>query len=352
MTNIRQSRFIKACYGEPTDTTPIWLMRQAGRYMAEYRALRAKYSILDIIYNAELSCEVTLQPINTFDLDAAIIFADILPPLATLGLNLAYIKGEGPLIDNPIRSAHDVARLVYRDPRETLPATLKAIKLVNAELQSRNIPLIGFAGAPFTLASYAIEGMGGTQRITLKQFMHQQPDAWHQLMSLLATLSGEYLLAQAEAGAHALQLFDSWVGELSPADYRRFVQPYSQQAIMLARKANVPIIHFGTSTAGLLADMHACGGDVLGVDWRIDLSRVRSDLGPDVVLQGNLDPALLFSSPDAITYASHHIIDQIGTGGKHIFNVGHGIMPETPIEHVAHLIDTVHTYGTRYAHAH
>jgi uroporphyrinogen decarboxylase len=348
---MRQSRFIKACYGEPTDTTPIWLMRQAGRYMAEYRALRTKYSILDIIYNAELSCEVTLQPIKRFDLDAAIIFADILPPLATLGLNLAYIKGEGPLIDNPIRSAQDVARLTYRDPRETLPATLRAITLVNRELQSRNVPLIGFAGAPFTLASYAIEGMGGTQRITLKQFMHQQPDAWHQLMSLLATLSGEYLLAQAEAGAHALQLFDSWVGELSPADYRRFVQPYSQQAIAIARKADIPIIHFGTSTAGLLTDMHACGGDVLGVDWRIDLARVRAQMGADVVLQGNLDPALLFSTPAAITHASREVIDQIGSSGKHIFNVGHGIMPETPLEHVEHLIDIVHTYGRTYAHA-
>lgn len=351
MTDIRQSRFIKACYGEPTDTTPIWLMRQAGRYMAEYRALRSKYSILDIIYNAELSCEVTMQPMNRFDLDAAIIFADILPPLATLGLNLTYVKGEGPLIDNPIRSAADVARLTYRDPRETLPATLRAITMVNRELAPRNVPLIGFAGAPFTLASYAIEGMGGTQRITLKQFMHQQPAAWHQFMSLLATLSGEYLLAQAESGAHALQLFDSWVGELSPSDYREFVQPYSQQAIAIARSANVPIIHFGTSTAGLLTDMQTCGGDVLGVDWRIDIAQVRRSIGADVVLQGNLDPALLFSTPDAITLASQTIIDQIGTGGKHIFNVGHGIMPETPIAHVEHLIDTVHSYGRKYAHA-
>jgi uroporphyrinogen decarboxylase len=346
--SIQNSRFLRVCRGETVDTTPVWFMRQAGRYMAEYRELRQRYSILDIINSAELSCQVTLQPIQQFDLDAAIIFADILPPLMSLGFSLDYIKGEGPLIHNPIRTAADVTNLQWRDPREQMAGTLQAIRLVTPELASRNIPLIGFSGAPFTLASYAIEGMGGTSRLTLKQFMYNQPHAWHTLMQLLARVSGELLLAQAEAGANALQLFDSWVGELSPFDYRHYVLPYTQQAIQIAQKAQVPIIHFGTGTAGLLADIAQTNSDVIGIDWRITLPQARQILGNDVVLQGNLDPAVLCADWNVVQHHTQEIIDQVGYTGKHIFNVGHGILPQTPVDTVARLIDEVHRYASKY----
>lgn len=348
MTALSHNRFYRACHGLPVDRTPVWLMRQAGRYMSEYRALRQHYGILDIIRTPELACEVTLQPINAFDLDAAIIFADILPPLAGLGFNLEFIKGEGPLIHNPVRSHADVQTLTYTDPRESLASTLTAISLVNHELASRGIPLIGFAGAPFTLASYAIEGSGGTQRLKLKQMMYQRSDIWHQLMSLLARTSGEFLLAQAEAGAHVLQLFDSWVGELSPYDYRTYVAPYTRQALDIARQARVPIIHFGTNTGGLLVDMHAVGGDIMGVDWRTDIAAARQILGADTILQGNLDPMVLFADTDVIATATRHIIDRVGHHGRHIFNLGHGILPQTPVAHVQFLVDYVHTYSERY----
>lgn len=346
--DIQQARFLKVCRGEKVDATPIWLMRQAGRYMSEYRDLRSRYGILDIIHNDDLACEVTMQPIKRFDLDAAIIFADLLPPIATLGLHLEYVKGEGPFIHNPIRTMGDIDRLHWQEPEESMPATMKAIKTLVKELAGRNIPLIGFAGAPFTLASYAIEGMGGTNRITLKRFMYEQPEAWERLMLLFSELSGKYLLAQANAGAHALQLFDSWVGELSPADYRKYVMPYSKKTIEIAKQAGVPVIHFGTGTAGLLLDMQHCGGDVLGIDWRIDLHQARNLVGSDTVIQGNLDPATLFAPKDIITKAAQGILDQVGVQGRHIFNVGHGIMPHTPVEHVEHLIDIVHSYSERY----
>jgi uroporphyrinogen decarboxylase len=348
MTSVNNNRFFRACHGLSVDRTPIWLMRQAGRYMPEYRALRQQHGILDIIRTPELACEVTLQPINAFDLDAAIIFADILPPLTGLGFDLEFVKGEGPLIHNPIRTLADVQALHYTDPREYLTSTLTAIQLVNHELSPRGIPLIGFAGAPFTLASYAIEGSGGTQRLKLKQLMYQHPDIWHQLMSLLARTSGEFLLAQAQAGAHVLQLFDSWVGELSPYDYRTYVAPYTRQTIAIAQQAQVPIIHFGTNTTGLLPDMRAAGGDIMGVDWRCDIDHARSILGPHTILQGNLDPMILFADTTVIATAARHIIDRIGHQGQHIFNLGHGILQHTPVDHVKFLVDYVHTYSEQY----
>jgi len=241
-------RFLNACRREPVDTTPVWLMRQAGRYMAEYRALREKYSILEIIKTPELATEVTMQPINAFNLDAAIIFADILPPLEGMGLQLTFEKGEGPTIHNPIRTPADIEKLVQPDPRESLSFTLEAIKLTRQELAGR-VPLIGFSGAPFTLAAYAIEGGSSRNYILAKSLMYAHPAAWHKLMAKLATLVGEYLYAQAEAGAQALQLFDSWVGMLAPGDYEEFVLPYSCRAIARAKESGVPVIHFGTGTS-------------------------------------------------------------------------------------------------------
>ncbi|HRV91162.1 MAG TPA: uroporphyrinogen decarboxylase [Anaerolineae bacterium] len=337
-------RFLRACRRESVDATPIWLMRQAGRYMAEYRALRERYSILELIKTPDLATEVTLQPIRAFNLDAAIIFADILPILAGMGLDLKFVKGDGPVIGNPLRTAADVEQLAAPPPEETLAFTLQAIRQVKTELAGR-VPLIGFSGAPFTLASYAIEGGSSRNYVTTKTLMYEHPSAWHKLMVKLATAVGHYLKAQAEAGADALQIFDSWVGALSPADYQAYVLPYSQQAIQIAKSGpNVPLIHFGTGTAGLLSLLKQAGGDVIGVDWRIDLATAGRQLGDDVALQGNLDPIVLFAPIPEIKKQAANVLDEVKNRPGHIFNLGHGIHKNTPVDHVAALIDFVHEY--------
>jgi uroporphyrinogen decarboxylase len=319
-------------------------MRQAGRYMAEYRALRERYTILELIKNPELAAEVTLQPMRAFNLDAAIIFADILPPLEGMGLQLEFVKGDGPVIHNPLRRPADIAALTVRPAVETLAFTLAAIRLVRAELAAK-APLIGFSGAPFTLASYAIEGGSSRNYSHAKGLMYSQPQAWHMLMTKLAQVVGDYLRAQAAAGAQALQLFDSWVGALSPADYRDYVLPYSQQAIEIAKKgSDIPLIHFGTGTSGMLPLIQQAGGDVIGVDWRIDLATAWQQLGDGVAVQGNLDPVTLFAPIPEIKRQAGHILDQVKGRPGHIFNLGHGILQHTPVEHVAALVDFVHDY--------
>jgi uroporphyrinogen decarboxylase len=334
-------RLLKACRREPVDCTPVWLMRQAGRYMPEYRRLREKYTILESIKTPELAVEVTLQPIRAFDLDAAIIFADILPPLEAMGLALEFVHGEGPVIRNPLRHPDDVAALRVPDPRESLGFTLEAIRLARRELEGR-LPLIGFSGAPFTLASYAIEGEGSRAFTLTKSLMYGEPRAWHSLMDKLASLVGDYLKAQAEAGAQVLQLFDSWVGALSPDDYRRFVLPYSQRAIRTAQSAGVPVIHFSTETAGMLECIKEAGGDVIGLDWRVDLAAAWRRLGDDVAIQGNLDPLALFAPLPELERQVSGILAQVNGRPGHIFNLGHGILPKTPVEHVAVLVEMVH----------
>ena len=341
------SRFLRACRRQPTDATPIWLMRQAGRYMAEYRALREKYTILEMIRTPELAAEVTLQPMKTFDLDAAIIFADILPPLVGMGLDLEFVKGEGPQINNPVRSAADVEALTVCPAEETLAFTLDAIRLVRAELDPRGLPLIGFSGAPFTLAAYAIEGGGTKQYTRVKGLMMSDPATWHALMAKLSDVVGDYLLAQARAGAQALQLFDSWVGQLSPADYREHVQPYTRRALETARQAGVPIIHFGTGTSGFLEELRDAGGDVIGVDWSIDIDRAWARLGDGVAVQGNLDPIALFAPWPQLKARAQVVLDQVAGRPGHIFNLGHGILQHTPNDNVARLVDFVHEYTQR-----
>ena len=340
-------RFLSACTKQKVDTTPIWLMRQAGRYMSEYRVLREKYSILELIKNPELACEVTMQPIKAFDLDAAIIFADILPPLESMGLQLSFGKGEGPIIHNPIRSQIDVDALRTPTPEEGLWFTLEAIALARRELDSRGLPLIGFSGAPFTLASYAIEGGSSHNYVLTKSFMVSEPTAWHHLMTKLSTVVGHYLWAQARAGAQALQLFDSWVGCLSPQDYQQYVLPYSRRAIEIASQSGVPLIHFGTGTNGMLSLLKQAGGDVIGVDWRIDLDMAWNILGSSVALQGNLDPVALFYPWEELQKHAQHILDQANGHYGYIFNLGHGILPQTPVSNVQRLIDFVHTYRTQ-----
>ena len=335
------SRFLRACRREAVDATPVWLMRQAGRYMPEYRRLREKHSLLEIIKTPELACEVTLQPVNAFALDAAIIFADILPPLESMGLDLTFAAGEGPVIGNPVRTAADIARLRTPPPGEALGFTLEAIRLVRAELDARGLPLIGFSGAPFTLAAYAVEGGGSRNFERVKALMMGEPGLWRRLMSKLSEVVCAYLLAQARAGAQALQVFDSWAGQLAPSDYREYVAPYTRRAIETAHEAGVPIIHFGVNTSGMLEEIRDAGGDVIGVDWRIEMSDARRRLGGGVALQGNLDPVALLAPWESLQPRAQHILDQMAGRAGYIFNLGHGVLPQTPVENVARLVEFV-----------
>ncbi len=331
---------VRTCRREATDRTPIWFMRQAGRYLPEYRAVRAKASLLEICHDPSLATEVTLQPVRRFAIDAAIIFADILLPFEPLGLGLSFQAGEGPVIAKPIRTEEDVADLPDINAEADLGHILEALRLVRAEL-SDDIALIGFAGAPFTLASYAIEGGSSRNFVKTKQLMYRYPEVWNELLGRLAAIIGTYLAAQVRAGADVVQLFDSWVGALSPADYRRFVLPHSTRALELAGGAGAPTIHFGTGTTTLLEDMAGAGSDVIGVDWRIPLDEAWR-IFPDRAIQGNLDPTLLFAGERAIRTQVAEILRQAGGRPGHIFNLGHGILPETPIANVQAMVDAVH----------
>jgi uroporphyrinogen decarboxylase len=321
-------------------------MRQAGRYMAAYQALRQRYSLLDLCRTPELAAEVTLQPMQRLPVDAAIIFTDLLIPLEPMGARLVFTPNEGPVIENPIRSAADVEALHMVDPQADLAFTLEAIRIVCRDLDGK-VPLIGFAGAPFTLASYLIEGSGSRHYIQTKQLMYHQPEAWHRLLDKLASVATTFLQAQVASGAQVVQLFDSWVGCLSPDDYRRYVLPYTKQVIEGLRNAGVPVIHFGTDTAMLLDAMREAGSDVIGVDWRIPLDDAWHRIGPDVGIQGNLDPVALFAPLPEIQRRVDDILRRAGNRPGHIFNLGHGILPETPIEHVQAVADLVHAHSAR-----
>jgi len=338
-------RFLKACRREPVDCTPVWFMRQAGRYMAEYRALRAKHSILELCKTPELAAQVTLQPIDRFPLDAAIIFADILLPLEPMGLRLEFAKGEGPVIHNPVRDQADVGRLKVIDGGE-LTYVAEAIREARRALNGR-VPLIGFAGGPFTLASYAIEGGSSRNYLLTKQLMYCEPKAWHQLMDKFARVITDYLRRQIKAGAQAIQLFDSWVGCLSVGDYVEYVLPHVQLIFEGLKREGVPMIHFGTGTSAMMRQMREAGGDVIGVDWRIHLDEAWATVGHDVAVQGNLDPLTLFAPLHEIERRVADILRRAGGRPGHIFNLGHGILPTTPIEHVAATIDMVHKLSQR-----
>ncbi|MEK7237616.1 MAG: uroporphyrinogen decarboxylase [Nitrospirota bacterium] len=338
-------RFLKACRREPVDCTPVWFMRQAGRYMAEYRALRAKHSMLELCKTPELAAQVTLQPIDRFPLDAAIIFADILLPLEPMGLSLEFAEGEGPVIHNPVRGQADVERLKVIDGSE-LEYVAEAIRQARRALNGR-VPLIGFAGAPFTLASYAIEGGSSRNYLLTKQMMYCEPKIWHQLMDKFARVITGYLRRQIKAGAQAIQLFDSWVGCLSVGDYVEYVLPHVQLIFEGLKREGVPMIHFGTGTSAMLRQMREAGGDVIGVDWRINLDEAWATVGHDVAVQGNLDPLTLFAPLHEIERRVEDILRRAGGRPGHIFNLGHGILPTTPIEHVAATIDMVHKLSQR-----
>jgi len=337
-------RFLWACRREPVDCTPVWFMRQAGRYMAEYRAIRARHSLLEICAQPDLAAEVTLQPVHALGVDAAILFADILLPLVPMGINLEFAAGEGPVIHNPIRAPADVAALRRVDPRESLGPVLETVRRVRRELDGKT-PLIGFAGAPFTLASYLIEGGSSRNYVKAKSLMYGDPQTWHALLGKLACVVADYLVAQVEAGAQALQLFDSWVGALSPDDYRDYVLPHSQLILRAVSATGVPVIHFGTDTATLLPLLKEAGGDVIGLDWRTPLDWGWTQLGPDTAVQGNLDPVALFAPRPELERRVCAILDQAAGRPGHIFNLGHGILPGTPVENVKAVVEMVHEYS-------
>ncbi len=341
---LQPTPFLLACQQQPAPHTPIWLMRQAGRFMHEYRAIRAQHSMLEMITTPELAAEVTLQPVNAFGMDAAIIFADILPPLIGMGLHLDFVPGKGPQFDNPLRSPQDIDRLAVPPAEETvLNNTLEAIRMVTAELTPRGIPLIGFAGAPFTLASYAIEGGGSKSYARCKALMYSEPTAWKHLMQKLVTVQADYLIKQARAGASALQVFDSWAGSaLGQQDYNRYVRPHNSELFQRLQAAGVPVINFSAGTAPYIADVAACGGDVIGVDWRMPLDWFRARIGDDRAIQGNLDPIALLAPWPELRARIDDVLDRAAGQPGHIFNLGHGIVPTTPRDNVRRLVDYVH----------
>jgi uroporphyrinogen decarboxylase len=343
-----KDRFLRACRCEPVDRTPVWFMRQAGRYMPEYREIRNRHSLLEICRSPELSTIVTLQPLRRIDVDAAILFSDLLLPLEPMGIPFDFVRGEGPAIENPLRTDADIERLKCFEPREALSYVLDAIRMIRKELEG-DVPLIGFGGAPFTLASYAIEG-GHSQNYALtKALMYSSPRAWHRLCDMLSSIVTEYLKAQIEAGAQAIQVFDSWAGALNSADYREFVMPHTQKIFDAIRSTGVPTIHFGTGTSAILRDLRDAGGDVIGADWRIPLDEAWDRIGHDRAIQGNLDPTLLLAPLDRMLSAADDVLQRANGRPGHIFNLGHGILPTTPVEHVQALAQHVHRY--RLAHA-
>jgi uroporphyrinogen decarboxylase len=337
------SPFLRACRRLPVERTPIWLMRQAGRYMPEYMAIRAKHSMLDIIRSPELSAEVTLQPVDAFGVDAAIIFSDILPPLIGMGLQLDYVKGEGPHIDNPVRKPADVDSLRTPPAKELMPATLRAVEIVTRELEPRGVPLIGFAGAPFTLACYAIEGGGSTSYERVRAFMVNEPEAWEHLMEKLVRVQADYLAEQVAAGASALQVFDSWAGlVLGATSYERFVAPHNRALFERLSALGVPVINFSTGTGAYIERVAECGGDVIGIDWRIPIDVAWDRVGRDRAVQGNLDPAVLLAPWETLQKEADDVLDRVAGAPGHIFNLGHGVLKSTPVENVRRLVDHVH----------
>jgi uroporphyrinogen decarboxylase len=338
------SPFMRACRREQVPHTPVWLMRQAGRYMKEYREVRSRYGFLEMCKQPEVASEVTVYAAHRLNVDAAIIFADILLIIEPMGLDLEFAKGEGPVIHNPVRTAGDVERVREVEDVSSLDYVYEAIRITRRELRS-DLPLIGFCGAPFTLASYICEGGGSKNYINTKRLMYTDPGAWHALMSRLARALSLYLNAQVEAGAQAVQIFDSWVGALSHDDYREYVLPHTREVIR-GVKAGVPVIHFGTGTAALLELMKEAGGDVIGLDWRVRLDEAWARLG-DVAVMGNFDSIALFTTPEVVRRRAKEILDMAANRPGHIFNLGHGILPETPVENVVALVEAVHELSQR-----
>ena len=338
--------FLKACRCEKTDRTPVWFMRQAGRYMKAYREIRERYSLMEMFKNPDLAAEITLQPVRAFPVDAAIIFADILLPLEGMGIDFEFLEKTGPVMKNPVRRANDIESLRVADPEENLGFVLESLRRVRTELDGK-LPLIGFAGAPFTLAGYVIEGGTSPNHLLTKQFMYHEPDAWNLLMEKLCDTLIAFLKTQVKAGAQVIQLFDSWVGCLCPSDYRRYVLPYSQKIFTELDREGITSIHFGTATAGLLPLMAEAGGGVIGVDWRISLGEAWRAIGSSCGIQGNLDPVAMFAPVEVLKHKATEILEDAGDKPGHIFNLGHGLLPTTPEDAVKALTEFVHEFSLK-----
>ncbi len=341
-----KSRFLRACHCLPVDATPVWFMRQAGRYMAEYRAIREKFTLLEMVERPEIAAEVTLQPVEAHGVDAAILFADILLPVVPMGFNLKFVKGEGPRIDNPFRTEEDLKRIQKINAVTDLGHVMEAIKILRKEL-SDEVALIGFSGAPFTVASYIIEGGPSKEYHHVKSLMYAYPEVWGEFISLVADTLTDYLVSQIDAGAQAVQVFDSWVGVLCPSDYQQYVLPYSRKMIQAAKAKDVPVIHFGTNTTTLLPLMKEAGSDVIGLDWRIPLDEGWKLLGEDVAVQGNLDPIALFSPRDVLEEKVKDVLDRADGRPGHIFNLGHGISQHTNPDQVKTVVEMVHDWTAK-----
>jgi uroporphyrinogen decarboxylase len=338
--------FLRAARNEQIERTPVWMMRQAGRYMPEYRAIREKHGFLEMCRTPELAVEVTMQPVDLVGVDAAILFSDILVPFPGMGLDLEFAKGEGPIIHNPVRSVADIDRLTVADPIEDTGYVMEAIKILRRELEDK-VPLIGFSGAPFTLASYMIEGHGTRDYEYTKALMWSEPAAWDRLMIKISDTVIAYLGAQIDAGAQTVQVFDSWVGYVAPRDYERYVLPYTKRVIDELTPKGVPIVHFANQATSMLDLVRQAGGDVIGLDWRIDIAAAMDIVGPDFAIQGNIDPVALFAPDAELEVIVTEILEKVGNRPGHIFNLGHGIHKTSDPEKARTMIQIVHEQSER-----
>ena len=352
MQPLQNDRFLRALLREPVDATPVWIMRQAGRYLPEYRATRAKAgSFMNLCQNPELACEVTLQPLDRFALDAAILFSDILTIPDAMGLGLSFAEGEGPQFAHPVRTAADVAKIGVPDPEGELKYVMDAVRTIRRELNGR-VPLIGFSGSPWTLATYMVEGRGSKEFANVKGMMYSEPALMHQLLEKVADSVTSYLNAQIAAGAQAVQIFDTWGGALTPRDYQEFSLRYMARIVEgLTRESEgrrVPVILFTKGGGGWLNEMADAGADALGLDWTVNIGEVRAQVGDRVALQGNMDPCLLYSNPERVRQEVATILESFGNGSGHVFNLGHGVHPKIDPENVAALVDAVHELSAPY----
>ncbi|MGE5700729.1 MAG: uroporphyrinogen decarboxylase [Deltaproteobacteria bacterium] len=339
-------RFLKACRREPVDVTPVWIMRQAGRYLPEYQKVRGKNSFLTMCKTPELAAQVTIQPVERLGVDAAILFSDILIPVEAMGVPLEFHDGKGPMLGKEIRGQADVDALSVPDPADKVPFVMEAIRILRKAFDGK-VPLIGFSGAPFTLCSYIVEGGTSRNFIKLKTLMYQAPEVYRSLMGKVARTVIAYLNAQIEAGAQAVQIFDTWAGVLTPGDYEEYALPYTRQVIENLDRDKVPVIHFANDCANLLPAIRTLGVDVVAVDWRIPLDVAAAALGKDVAIQGNMDPTMLFHPPEKIDDCVRDVLRRGESAASHIFNLGHGILPPTNPEHAVAMVEAVHRFGRK-----
>ena len=336
------SRFLDACRRRPTDVRPVWFMRQAGRYLKQYRDIRSKFTMLEMCTRPDIASQITLQPIEILDVDAAIIFADLLLPVIPMGLKLAYATGEGPIIDNPVRTTEDVDNLSTHNT-DDLGYVGEAIQMTTRALNGR-VPVIGFVGAPFTMASYMVEGSSTRNFIHTKRLMYSDETLWRRLMGKIVDVLAPFAAQQVATGARCIQVFDSWVGALGADDYVRYAAPYSRALIERIRSNGVPVIHFGTGASGYFRELHAAGGDVMGVDWRLNMDQAWMDISYRAAIQGNLDPVVLFAPLPELKERVHELLRRTGTRPGHIFNLGHGVPPNAKLENIASLVETVRNF--------